>query len=207
MGDIPEGWLYRSSSPIDPNQGDKRFVADALLKEAGVVTVVNTSDCRFKFRGFEGFGDTNYAALGDDYQVALNMGHDYPSDAYLEDMYNGLEFLAERPGPYLIHGTEGVERTGYVCMVLEALMGATKEEIIADYLRSYEDYYGLESDSEDYKAAQTQAVSNLLIFTGAADEASLTGLDLSQATRAYLLEQVGLSEAQVELLIAHLSGK
>ncbi len=206
VGNIPSGVLYRSSSPIDPNQGDRRFVADALLKETGVVTVVNASDCRFKFRGFEGYDNTHYATLGERNQVALNMGHDYPSDAFLEDMYNGLEFLTERSGPYLIHGTEGAERTGYVCMVLEALMGATKEELLADYLRSYEEYYRLDKDSKDYKAAQAQAVSNLLTFTGAADEAALETLDLVQATRAYLLEQVKLSEAQIDLLIAHLSG-
>lgn len=199
--------LYRSSSPIDPKQGERRFAADDLLWEAGVVTAVNTSDCRLRFRSFAGFHATHYAALGERNQVALNMGHDYPSDAFLEDMYNGLEFLTERPGPYLIHGTEGVERTGYVCMVLEALMGATKEEILADYLRSYEEYYRLDKDSKDYKTAQRQAVSNLLTFTGAADEAALETLDLVQATRAYLLEQVKLSEAQIDLLIAHLSGE
>lgn len=207
MGRIPSGVLYRSSSPIDPKQGERRFAADDLLWEAGVVTAVNTSDCRLRFRNFKGFHATHYAALGERYQVALNMGHDYPSDAFLEDMYNGLEFLTERPGPYLIHGTEGVERTGYVCMVLEALMGASKEEVIADYLRSYEDYYRLDKNSKDYKAAQAQAVSNLLTFTGAADEAALDGLDLTQATHAYLLEQVKLSEAQIELLKLHLSGE
>lgn len=207
MGRIPSGVLYRSSSPIDPKQGERRFAADDLMWEAGVVTAVNTSDCRLRFRNFKGFQATHYAALGERYQVALNMGHDYPSDAFLEDMYNGLEFITERPGPYLIHGTEGVERTGYVCMVLEALMGASKEEVIADYLRSYEDYYRLDKNSKDYKAAQAQAVSNLLTFTGAADEAALETLDLAQATRAYLLEQVKLSEIQIELLKLHLSGE
>lgn len=195
--------LYRSSSPIDPKQGDRRFVADALVKETGVVTVVNTSDCRFKFRGFEGFDDTHYASLN---QVALNMGHDYPSDAFLEDMYNGLDFISEFPGPYLIHGTQGVERTGYVCMVLEALMGATKEELLADYLRSYEEYHRQGPDTASWRAAREQGISNLLTFTGAADEAAVDQIDLVRATRTYLLEQVGLSEAQIDLIVAHLSG-
>lgn len=210
MGRIAPGILYRSSSPIDPKQGDRRIVADKLLKEAGIVTVVNASDCRFRYSGFDGYGDTNYAALDSEDSakkgiVALNMGHDYPSDAFLEDMYNGLEFLTERPGPYLIHGTEGVERTGYVCMVLEALLGASKEEILADYLRSYEEYYRQEPHSASWTAARAQAVSNLLTFTGAKDEAALDALDLSQAARTYLLEQVKLSEAQIDLLISHLS--
>ena len=205
VGNIAAGRLYRSSSPIDPAQGDRRYVADALLKEAGVVTAVNTADCRLRFRNFEGYSATYYAALGERNQVALNMGHEYTSDAFLEDMYNGLEFITERAGPYLIHGTDGAERTGYLCMVLEALMGASTEEILADYLVSYEDYYRLSPDSAEYRAARAQGISNLLSFTGAASERELNGLDLPQVTRTYLLERVKLSEQQVDLLVAHLS--
>lgn len=199
--------LYRSSSPIDPQQGERRFVADDLLWEAGIATAVNTSDCRLRFRNFKGFQETHYAALGEGNQVALNMGHDYPSDAFLEDMYNGLDFLSEFSGPYLIHGTEGIQRTGYVCMVLEALMGATKEELLADYLRSYEEYRLIKPNTAPWRDARAEAVSNLLTFTGAADEASLAAMDLSAATRSYLLERVGLSEAQIDLIVSHLSGQ
>lgn len=206
-GGVAPGVLYRSSSPIDPKQGERRFVADVLLWRAGIAAVVNTSDCRLRFRSFSGYRDTYYARLDATDQVALNMGHDYPSDAFLEDMHNGLDFISERSGPYLIHGTQGVERTGYVCMVLEALMGASKEELLEDYLRSYEEYLLVEQGSEEWNAARTEAMTCLLTFTGAADEAALDGLDLAAATRAYLLEQVGLSETQIDLIVAHLSGK
>lgn len=210
-GGIAPGVLYRSSSPIDPKQGQRRFVADVLLRRVGIATVVNTSDCRFRYSGFEGYRDTRYAALDSEDSakkgiVALNMGHDYPSDAFLEDMYNGLDFLSERPGPYLIHGTQGVERTGYVCMVLEALLGASKEELLADYLRSYEEYLLVEQGSAEWNAARAEAVQCLLTFTGGANEAALDGMDLVAATRAYLLEQVKLTETQVDLIVQHLSG-
>lgn len=205
-GGVAPGVLYRSSSPIDPKQGERRFVADVLLWRAGIAAVVNTSDCRLRFRSFSGYRDTYYARLDATDQVALNMGHDYPSDAFLEDMRNGLDFISERPGPYLIHGTQGVERTGYVCMVLEALMGASKEELLEDYLRSYEEYLLVEQGSKEWNVARGQAVTCLLTFTGVADEAALDGLDLAAATRAYLLEQVELSETQIDLIVQHLSG-
>lgn len=205
-GGVAPGVLYRSSSPIDPKQGERRFVADVLLWRAGIAAVVNTSDCRLRFRSFAGYRDTYYARLDATHQVALNMGHDYPSDAFLEDMRNGLDFISERPGPYLIHGTQGVERTGYVCMVLEALMGASKEELLEDYLRSYEEYLLVEQGSKEWNVARGQAVTCLLTFTGVADEAALDGLDLAAATRAYLLEQVELSETQIDLIVQHLSG-
>lgn len=204
MGSIAPGTLYRSSSPIDPRQGERRFVADKLLAASGAVAVVNTSDCRFRFKGFEGFDKTHYATLE---HVALNMGHDYPSEAFLEDMRNGLDFLGEYQGPYLIHGTQGVERTGYVCMVLEALMGASREEIVADYMRSYADYYQLSSDTQIWRTMERQAVRHLMQFTGAADETALDTLDLARATERYLLDTVGLKQEQVDALKVNLSKK
>lgn len=204
MGNIAPGILYRSSSPIDPKQGERRFVADRLVKEAGVKTVVNTSDCRFRFKGFEGFDDTHYATLD---HVALNMGRNYPSQAYLEDIRNGLDFLGETQGPYLIHGTQGAERAGYVCMVLEALMGASKEDILADYMRSYADYYQVSLDSETWQVLEDQATGYLMLFTGIWDRSKLDSADLAQATEGYLLQTVGLTQKQVDDLKAHLAGK
>ncbi len=195
VGTIAPGTLYRSSSPIDPSQGDRRFAADELVKAAGVKTVVNTSDCRFRFKSFPGFDATHYAALD---HVALNMGHDYPSAAFLEDVRNGLDFLSETEGPYLIHGTQGIERTGYLCMMLEALMGASKEEIVADYMRSYADYYRLSPDTEAWAGLAAQAEADLAIFTGGR-------ADLAQATEDYLLSTVGLTPTQVDLIKQHLS--
>ncbi len=195
LGTIAPGVLYRSSSPIDPSQGDRRFAADELVKAAGVKTVVNTSDCRFRFKSFPGFDATHYASLD---HVALNMGHDYPSVAFLEDVRNGLDFLSETEGPYLIHGTQGIQRTGYLCMMLEALMGASREEILADYMRSYADYYLLSPDTEVWAGLMAQAEHDLAIFTGGR-------ADLAQATEDYLLSTVGLTPTQVDLIKQHLS--
>lgn len=195
VGEIAPGALYRSSSPIDPDQGERRLVADALLAQTQVRTVVNTADCRQRFTLFPGYGDTHYATLN---HVALRMEKDFAAEGFVQDLRNGLDFMAEEEGPYLIHGTQGVERTGYVCMVLEALMGARREEIVADYMRSYADYYQLDPDSPTWRAMEARAEGYLAAFTGGQD-------DLAQATEDYLLQVVGLTREQVELLKAHLS--
>ena len=195
MGNIAPGVLYRSSSPIDPGQGDRRLVADELLKGTGVKTVVNTSDCRQRFMDFEGYDDTYYSTLN---HVALRMENDYTAEGFVQDLRNGLDFMSEEEGPYLIHGTQGVGRTGYVCMVLEALMGATREEILADYMRSFADYYQLDPDSQEWAALEAQAEGYLTGFTGGQ-------ADLAQAAEAFLLHTVGLTQKQVGLLKANLS--
>ena len=195
VGNVAPGTLYRSSSPIDPGQGQRRLVADQLLAQTGVKTVVNTSDCRQLFTSFEGYDDTHYASLN---HVALRMENDFAAEAFVQDLRNGLDFMSEQEGPYLIHGTQGVERTGYVCMVLEAFMGASREEVLADYMRSYGDYYQLTPDSDAWQAVEAQAESYLKIFAGGQT-------DLAKATENYLLQVVGLTQKQVELLREHLS--
>ena len=42
------------------------------------------------------------------------------------------------------------ERTGPDAALLEALSDATMDEIIADYMESYENYYGVEKGTEQY---------------------------------------------------------
>lgn len=195
MGNIAPGVLYRSSSPIDPGQGERRLVADGLLARTGVKTVVNTSDCRILFTSFEGYDETHYATLN---HVALRMENDYTAEGFVQDLRNGLDFMSEEEGPYLIHGTQGIGRTGYVCMVLEALMGASREEIMADYMRSFADYYQLDADSQEWQAIEAQAEGYLAGITGGQT-------DLSQGAENFLLHTVGLTRQQVELLKEHLS--
>ena len=195
VGNIAPGVLYRSSSPIDPGQGERRLAADGLLARTGVKTVVNTSDCRILFTSFEGYDETHYATLN---HVALRMENDYTAEGFVQDLRNGLDFMSEEEGPYLIHGTQGIGRTGYVCMVLEALMGATREEIIGDYMRSYADYYQLSPDTEAWRGLEAQAGEYLRGFTGGR-------ADLARATEDFLLHTVGLTARQLELLKEHLA--
>jgi len=52
--------------------------------------------------------------------------------------------MASADGPYLVHCLEGKDRTGFVCIVLEALMSATYQEIVDDYMLTYNNYYHID---------------------------------------------------------------
>lgn len=202
VGDIAPGILYRSASPIDPAEG-RNAVADAILAESAVKTIVNLADCRFRYQDYPGYADTSYSTRN---IVSLNMGTEFLSDAFSEDMKNGLEFILEQPGPYLLHGGLGVTRTGFVFAVLEALMGATREEIVADYMRSYENVYFVDPATEEWQEiADVTVIRDLLSLTGGADAASLETADLAQAAQRYLIGTVGMSAEQVVALKAKLS--
>ena len=49
--------------------------------------------------------------------------------------------MIEHEGPYLLHCTYGMDRTGFTIAVLEALMGASVEEIQADYAKTFSNYF------------------------------------------------------------------
>ena len=49
--------------------------------------------------------------------------------------------MIEHESPYLVHCTYGMDRTGFTIAVLEALMGASAEEIQADYAKTFSNYF------------------------------------------------------------------
>lgn len=217
LGRIAPGMLYRAASPIEEGPG-RNATADELLGEHGVQTIVNMADCRAKAPKYETFAGTNYEKVHEaDGVVYLNMGSDMYAQVGLDDLRNGLDFMTEQEGPYLIHSTYGLHRTGHLVFLLEALMGATVEEIEADYMASYENLYGIQPGSEDWELlAQGGIRRELVRLLGAEDmaqarelaaaqgEDGLTGLE--RAAGRYLVDKVGLTEEQVDTLEARLSG-
>ena len=65
----------------------------------------------------------------------------YGSADFRAKLTAGLQKMAKEDGPYLVHCTEGKDRTGFVCLLLEALCGASYEEIVDDYMITYDNYY------------------------------------------------------------------
>lgn len=216
MGDIAPGVLYRSASPIEAAAGRGDY-ADRLLGEAGVRTIVNMADCRAKAPLYDAFAGTHYAAVHEGGGVVyLNMGSDMYAQVGRDDLRNGLEFMTEREGPYLIHSTYGADRTGYMLFLLEALMGADVEEIVDDYMRSFEDLYHIQPGSDAWRAlAQGGVEADLLRLLEAPDMDAARSLARSRtatgatvleyAAQRYLVDQIGLTEGQVQILKEHLS--
>lgn len=217
VGNIAPGVLYRSASPIEEIPG--RAAADALLGEHGIRTIVNMADCRAKAPKYETFAGTSYEKVHEaDGVVYLNMGSDMYAQVGLDDLRNGLDFMTEQEGPYLIHSTYGLHRTGHLVFLLEALMGATVEEIEADYMVSYENLYGVQRGSETWDLLAQGGIRRELVrllgaedlaqareLAAAQDEDGLTGLE--RAARSYLVDKVGLTEEQVDTLQGRLAEK
>ena len=128
------------------------------------------------------------------------------------DEFNGplveaLIDLSSRPGPYVVHCTEGKDRTGYVCALLEGLCGATYQEMVDDYLKTYENYYFITpANSPDICQTLLTLRLNpcLMYYAGVEDEKLLPEVDYAQAFGAFMLKH-GMTQQQLDALVQALT--
>lgn len=106
-------------------------------------------------------------------------------------------FLAAHEGPYLIHCREGKDRTGFVTAMLECLMGATADEVIADYMTTYCNFYGVEPGSDKYEAIARGNIEKILKEAFGADD--LRQADLAERA-AEFLQNAGMTGEEIETL-------
>lgn len=204
MGSIAKGVLYRSSSPIS-NEIGRASYADKLIKGAKINTVVDLADSTDNIKTYlaaKDFASPYYAQLYKDNKVlCLNMGLAYASNDFKAGIIKGLVFMSENKGPYLFHCTEGKDRTGFMGALLESLMGASKDQIVEDYMQSYINYYSVKKDTDQYKLISNDVLAMLKVIAGTDD---LSKANLAAGAKNYLLSG-GMTAKQIDALKTNLS--
>ncbi len=196
-----EGVLYRSSSPVNPELNRNAF-ADAAVKAAGIRTVVNLANSQTVMQSYEGFAQSAYAACN---VMPLNLGIDFMAKDFQNGLAQGLRFMTENKGPYLVHCDEGKDCAGFVSALLECFMGASAQEVVEDYMITYANYYGVEKDTEQYQAI---AESNIVHTLQSAFEVSdLYQAELAAEAEAYLAEKLQLTQEEITALRLCLAGE
>ena len=186
-----ENKLYRSSSPVNPELG-RSLYADAAARAAGIATVVNLADAANTYEGTE---NAYYQTCRVAY---LNLGVDFAASSFKTGLAEGLRFMIAGEAPYLVHCTEGKDRAGFVSALLECLMGATAQEVVADYMTTYSNYYGVEPGTEKYEAVVNSNIVKALEAAFGVED--IFSVDLAQEAEAFLMEDLGLSQEEVEAL-------
>lgn len=197
-----KGVLYRSSSPVDPQLGRNAY-ADAALEAAGVRTVINLADTMAAMQAYPDYSKSAYAKCS---VIALNLGLDVHSKEFESGLSQGLRFVMENSAPYLVHCTEGKDRGGFVSAILECLMGATWQEVMEDYMTTYENYYGTQPESESYRIIAENNMKKTLETAFDVKDIAAPDVRLEDEAQAYMKERLGLTDEEVKRLIACLSG-
>ena len=204
MGEIGEHVLYRSASGLD-NSNKRAATVSALYEKNGIQTAVNLSESKEDMEAWmaaEDFDSAYYKQLYESGQVITNGA--LPVDAMAESFQTGLAAdlrgMLEKKAPYAIHCQEGKDRTGFVLILLEALMGASYEEMMDDYMQSFINYYHLTKGDERYEIIKDSNATYLFMtLTGVEHQADLAKADYKAAAKTYLAG-IGLSEEEIKAL-------
>ena len=194
---IKQNVLYRSATPVDP-QKNRNVYVDAAAKQHGITVVIDLNDSEESLAGFESF-ETSYVATID--HIALNMGLDFTEDDFKNKLRDGLKYMSEHEGVYLVHCLEGKDRTGFVIALLEFLTGASYEEAEDDYMMTYFNYYGVKKGDEKYDIIATSNFEkNLLRSFNVSD---VKNADLIKLATDYI-KAIGLTDQEIATLKSHL---
>ncbi|MCQ2264707.1 MAG: tyrosine-protein phosphatase [Bacteroidales bacterium] len=202
LGRMASNRLYRSASPFDNSHNRAAYVS-AYMQNLGVACVLDLADNEDKVQSLLPELPAYSNQLVEEGKVVFcKLNANYRSDETNVKMLRGFMSMVEKPGPYLIHCLEGKDRTGYACAILEALCGATYDEIVNDYLITYDNYFGINPQNKPDVCKLILALrlnDALMFFCGVQDAASLRTIDLETAIRQFMRKN-GLTDAEIDCL-------
>ena len=135
------------------------------------------------------------------------MDFSFNSENFRKKLKRVLQFITISEGPWLIHCHAGVDRTGIVSIILEALMGATIDDITNDYHKSFNSKYDSSIYGEENKKDphyEKFIVMRLLSVMG--NTKPINDQNSQVIAENYLRNTIGLSTEEVVLLKRKLSG-
>ena len=207
-GTLRKKGFYRSASPCD-NQHNRASCANALAEAMGIRFALNLSDNETKYAAYTEKPDFDSAYYDGLYRegnvLLLAMNANYRSDAFAATISGALYEMTRHEGPCLIHCVEGKDRTGFVCALLLALADASPQEIIDDYMLTYDNYYHVtkEASPDKYEAILQNVYDFLYCMCDAEKGTAPDTLDLKAGAESYL-RRGGLTQGQIGEIEAYI---
>lgn len=151
--------FFRSASPYD-NSRSRSITSNKLAKKNKIDYVINLANSSEKVEELLKNSGTKNLYCANLFQkdkrkcICLRMSQNYRSKEFAQKVVAGFKKIIISKGKCLIHCLEGKDRTGFVCMLLEALSGASVKELEKDYMETYKNYYGVteKGTPEKYRA-------------------------------------------------------
>ncbi|MBR1418759.1 MAG: tyrosine-protein phosphatase [Synergistaceae bacterium] len=187
--------LYRSSSPVN-DVLKRNFIADNAAREVNIKTFVNLGDSEAKLKGYKNFAGS-YCSKNK--IILLNLDWKYNSKNFRDRLAGGLKAMARSEPPFLIHCDAGKDRSGFVCALIEALMGFDMDYIVQDYLKSFENYFKVVKNSREYDFIADNEIRAFLAKAFNIKAKDLNKINLALYAENYF-KAIGLEAEDIEAL-------
>lgn len=201
VGNITDNKLYRSASPFD-NTHNRAPFASAFAEQNGINCVVDLADNEERMSSYGALPSYSQYLVDNGKVIYAKVNADYQGDNYNKVLVSALAQMAHADAPYLVHCLEGKDRTGYVCALLEALCGASWQEITVDYMITYSNYFNvdLSNNPSTYNLfVQSRLEPVFVYYCNLNSPSDIINADLQNGVEAFLMSK-GMAQSDIELL-------
>ncbi len=158
QGEFRHDRLYRSASPMQHN-GTRYLYCDEYLREVGADHVFSISIDMEDVESYRYLGSYAFELYDQGRMTARCLD---PAILCHEDQTLYLmDVFLSHDGSIGLSCSQGKDRTGIYCAMLESLAGAAYEEVRADFLLSMCNYYGIEEGSEEYDTVGSMVIDRI----------------------------------------------
>ena len=160
-GNLKDDMFYRSSNPWN-YKSERAQYSDDYYRSIGVENLIcmdlSMDEVEERCQELPDAYATSLFKEGKVYAQILSPNvHSHPDQARYV-----LESLLDSEGSVGIFCTQGKDRTGAYCAMIESLAGSTFEEIREDFMESLCNYYHIEKYSDEYEIVANMYVDRVL---------------------------------------------
>ena len=177
--EIKKDILYRSSSFITSTYKRNKY-SELFFRENKVKNIICLAETKKQFDTYYQDHKSDYLTSVKEHLQFLNLEENYQDEKFIKKLGQALYKLSQSEGPYGITCIMGFNRTGFVIMLIMALLGCDKEELKQEYMYSYEYCYKI--DEEKYHFIAEYKMSKYYAYFALFDE------NLQVAANKYLLK-------------------
>ncbi|MBR4504645.1 MAG: tyrosine-protein phosphatase [Candidatus Methanomethylophilaceae archaeon] len=207
QGSFKQDRLYRSASPMQHN-GTRFLYCDEFLRSVGADYVFSISIDIDEVESYRYPGSYAFSLYDEGKVVAKNLS---PSIlCHKDEILFVMDTILSLDGSVGISCSQGKDRTGLYCAILESLAGASYKEVRDDYLLSMCNYCGIAEGSEEYDTVGSMVIDRIFyIFQNPeildhVTDVDWSGMDISGydaegIVTGYLLG-IGMDEGKLNML-------
>lgn len=207
-GKLKQDYLFRGASPYLDNE--RTYYVNIFLEkyqinniislsenETEIVDLLNKNNYGIYFKNLHKNDLMNLIAT--DFESI-----DIRNPKHVKKIDSIFKFIANNNEPKYIHCHIGRDRTGFICLVIEALAGASYDEMLFDYSESFYNLSFIDKNNKSYKTVLENFNYTIHLITDTNINEDIRYEEIQPKTIKFLIK-LGISEKTINKLIQNIS--